>query len=147
MRQGASGTDLNRDDDALATLLRGAGLRCTSPRLAVLGMLAEARQPQSHAEVFAALRPAGLDRATVYRNLQDLASAAIAHRADHGDHVWRFALAEPERRALHFLCVACGEIQALPESAVRLRRTSGTPRSLREGEVAVQVKGRCDGCR
>jgi Fur family transcriptional regulator, ferric uptake regulator len=132
--------------DRSAVLLRGAGLRCTAPRLAVLDLLAEAEQPQSHAEVLARLGGRGFDRATVYRNLIDLAAAGIAERVDLGDHVWRFSLASRERRGPHFLCTDCGEMQALPEDAVRLASSARAPRSFRRREVAVQVKGRCDGC-
>jgi len=127
-------------------MLRGAGLRCTMPRRAVLATLVREAQPRSHADVFAVLGPQGFDRATVYRNLLDLVEVGIARRSDLGDHVWRFTVAARERESLHFLCTDCGEIQALPESAVRLQRSRSTPRSFRRREVAVQVKGRCDGC-
>jgi Fur family transcriptional regulator, ferric uptake regulator len=132
--------------EASATLLRGAGLRCTAPRLSVLDLLAEQSEPQSHAEVLARLGGRGFDRATVYRNLIDLVAAGIAHRFDLGDHVWRFSLASRGRPGPHFLCTDCGEMQTLPEGAVRLASAVRAPRSFRRREVAVQVKGRCDGC-
>lgn len=73
-----------------SSLLRGAGLRATVSRLAVLDLLTERTQPQSHAD--------------------------------------------------------CGELQALPDGAVILTKLPRAPRSSRRREVAVQVKGRCDGC-
>ena len=70
--------------------LRGAGLRKTAPRLAVLEVLERARRPLSHAEVAESLAAEGLDRATVYRNLVALSEAGLVRRSDHGDHVWGF---------------------------------------------------------
>jgi len=131
---------------ALAANIRAAGLRCTGPRLAVLTLLVERPQPQSHAEVFAALKDKAFDRATVYRTLLDLVDARLARRADLGDHVWRFALASGTGATLHFLCSDCGTIQTLPQSAVVLKGSPRTPRSFRRREVAVQITGRCDGC-
>src|SRR4051812_24845920 len=72
--------------------LRGAGLRRTGPRVAVLERLEAATAPLSHGEVAAMLTPAGFDRATVYRNLIDLVKKGLVRRADLGDHVWRFEL-------------------------------------------------------
>ena len=47
----------------------------------------------NHSEVAEALEEAGFDRATLYRNLVDLAAAGILNRSDYGDHSWRFELA------------------------------------------------------
>lgn len=126
--------------------LRAAGLRSTAPRLAVLELLGARREPLSHADVFAALGDEGFDRTTLYRNLINLAEAGLAVRVNLGDHVWRFSLARDDAASLHFLCIACGSVQALPEDAVKLVMTPNTPRALSRKDIAVQVKGRCDGC-
>ena len=55
--------------------LRAAGIRSTSARVAVLQVLHRLRSPVSHAELAAHDELAGFDRATVYRNLIDLADA------------------------------------------------------------------------
>src|SRR5262245_33413425 len=52
---------------AIRERLRGAGLRCTSARLAVMRELAGAGSPVSHAEIADKLAPFGLDKATVFR--------------------------------------------------------------------------------
>ena len=81
----------SRSADAIAelkALLRKSGLRSTSARLAVLAHLQRARTPISHAELAKDLVPTGLDRATVYRNLMDLAESGLVARAELGDHVW-----------------------------------------------------------
>ena len=129
-----------------SSLLRAAGLRATVSRLAVLDILTQRPQPQSHADVLASLGAQGFDRATVYRNLTDLVTAGIARRADFGDHVWRFSLASRGPGKPLFVCTDCGDLQTLPDGAVILAKLPRAPRSFRRRQVAVEVKGRCDGC-
>lgn len=135
-------------------LLRAAGLRSTGPRIAVLRELEIARGPVSHAELADKLAAEGFDRATVYRNLIDLAEAGLAIRSDHGDHIWRFELRTAAAAGAHhkdavhphFVCTECGTVSCLPETAVRIGTGNRIPRSLQERNVEVQVKGTCDTC-
>jgi len=127
-------------------LLKTAGLRTTSPRVAVLKTLDAATQPVSHAELVAALADEVCDRATVYRNLMDLADAGVVARTDHGDHVWRFEL-KRERGAHaeehpHLVCVDCGDVSCLPGVKVKIIAPAG--RKLSKFEV--QLKGHCERC-
>jgi Fur family ferric uptake transcriptional regulator len=135
----------------LKQALRGAGLRATAPRLAVLRNLLAAVGPVSHGEVAAALSADGWDRATVYRNLMALTEAGLLRRTDHGDHTWRFELRAPGRDATvevhpHFLCDACGDVVCLPDGAVQVTPARGTPRAIKQRRYEVQIKGRCDRC-
>jgi Fur family ferric uptake transcriptional regulator len=135
----------------IQAILRGAGLRATQPRVAVLRELVGARSPLSHAEVAEALSADGFDRATVYRNLMDLTEAGLARRADIGDHVWRFELMRPseaheDEAHPHFICGECGAVSCLPEDAVSVKPGRGTPRALKNRAVSVQVRGVCDSC-
>src|SRR5690348_1070891 len=70
--------------ERLRARIREAGLRCTAARLAVLGVLSRAARPLSHADCAAKLDSAGFDRTTVYRNLVELAEAALVARVDLG---------------------------------------------------------------
>jgi Fur family ferric uptake transcriptional regulator len=105
----------------------------------------------SHPELFVALADAGFDRATLYRNLVDLAGVGIVRRTDLGDHVWRYELRSSEDGHVvehpHFVCTGCGEVACLPGVAVRIVATSAeTPRSVRSRKFAVQLSGRCNEC-
>jgi Fur family transcriptional regulator, ferric uptake regulator len=144
-----------RQDDV--ALLRQAGLRGTAPRIAVLRFLERATAPLSHGEIDQALADLGFDRATIYRNLIDLADAGLVSRTDLGDHVWRFELRrrEESHRAgqrtaraghPHFLCTRCGGVTCLPGGAVRLVASRGLPKALSSRAVEIQVKGHCDAC-
>lgn len=138
--------------DRKATL-RTSGLRSTAPRLAVLRELEAAASPCSHAELADKLVQEGFDRATVYRNLIDLTEAGLVQRSDHGDHIWRFELLRtgtstdgaPHSHP-HFVCTECGSVSCLPENAIRISASRGTPRALERRAVEVQLKGACDVC-
>lgn len=136
--------------DQLRQTLRGAGLRVTAPRIAVLRELVEARAALSHADVAVRLA-AEFDRATVYRNLMDLTHADLVRRTDLGDHVWRFEWIGQGRHENaahpHFICGSCGTVTCLPEDAVSVKTPPGAPRALRKKKgIAVQLRGLCDAC-
>jgi Fur family transcriptional regulator, ferric uptake regulator len=130
--------------------IRGAGLRSTAPRVAVLRELEAATAPLSHADLVEALGHEGYDRVTIYRNLTDLTEAGLVVRADLGDHVWRFEL----RRATkghsgihpHFTCTDCGTVSCLPEESVRITPAKGAPKAVSARAVEVHLRGLCDRC-
>jgi len=135
--------------DALQGLVRGAGLRCTAARLAVLEHLLAATGPQTHAEVSASLDHRGFDRATIYRNLTELTEAKLVTRVDLGDHVWRF---EAKRHAggeshghggdhPHFVCTSCGEVSCLDDVHVAIIQRPGAkkPAAIEGGTAAANA--------
>jgi Fur family transcriptional regulator, ferric uptake regulator len=131
--------------------IRSHGMRSTGARVAVLAHLKRASAPLSHTEIYEALEDRGYDRATIYRNLMDLAESGLVVRSDLGDHVWRFELKRPGAGGHapahpHFVCVDCGGVTCLPDLSVRVMPASGAPKALRTKQVEVQVKGRCDSC-
>lgn len=137
----------SKEIDALKAALRGRGLRATPSRLAVLGLLRRHAGPLSHGEAADRLADQGWDRATIYRNLTDLSEANLARRTDVGDHVWRFEAvdeAHADDRHAHFVCTECGIVECLP--GVGLAVGKAAPRAVKQKQVDVQVRGRCDGC-
>jgi len=136
------------DISALQELLRGAGLRSTSARIAVLQRLRRAKTPLSHAELAGQLAPRGLDKATVFRNLSDLTDAGLVVRTELGDHVWRFEIhdrAHGEKgHHPHFVCVTCGSVTCL--GGVKLPPQL-TARGKEIGSVTeILIRGRCKSC-
>lgn len=134
--------------DQMRATLREAGLRATPSRIAVLRLLRASQHPVSHGEVADLLDAEPWDRATIYRNLTDLADAGLVRRTDLGDHVWRFEAVAAGHGAdvhPHFVCTTCGTIECLPDVELALRR-SRTPRAVRARQVEVQVRGVCDAC-
>lgn len=144
-RKSAKGPSL----DDLKARLREAGLRSTAARVAVLRYLWEAGRPVTHADVSEHLESEVFDRATLYRNLIDLAEAGLVSRSDLGDHVWRFELRQPETQGgehPHFVCVDCGAVSCVPGETPLLPAAQKAARAL--GDVdAVVLKGHCATCR
>jgi Fur family ferric uptake transcriptional regulator len=145
-------------DDVVRNRIRGAGMRCTPARVAVLHHLETAPGPLTHAEVSESLHHLGFDRATIYRNLTELTEAGLASRVELGDHVWRF---EAKRAGgghkgddhPHFVCTTCGEVSCLDDVVVAITPRPGVgKRAKREpggriGAVTeILLKGRCEQC-
>lgn len=140
-------------DDArdLKELLRGAGLRATAARAAVLRCLIDAAAPMTHGDVCESLSSLAYDRATLYRNLMDLTEVGLATRTDLGDHLWRFELAgrrhHDESAHPHFVCRECGDVSCLPEDAIAVKAVRDAPHSLRNNDVEIHIRGVCNDCR
>jgi Fur family transcriptional regulator, ferric uptake regulator len=133
--------------ELLKHAIREAGLRATPARVATLQFLRESSTPQTHAAVADFLGPLGADKATAYRNLNDMADAGLLRRTELGDHLWRFeAIASDAGHSHpHFLCVDCGAIRCLED--VQLTSASEEANS-QFGEVTeILLRGHCNDCR
>ncbi|QDU04417.1 Transcriptional regulator PerR [Gimesia chilikensis] len=130
-------------------LLREYGVRATPARITVMQELRAANSPLSHSDLAEKLVPLGFDRATVFRNLNDLADAELISRAELGDHVWRFEAFDPDRPAgekhPHFVCEACGNITCME----KLEFTPVSKRMTRAiGHITeILIKGLCNDCK
>jgi Fur family ferric uptake transcriptional regulator len=135
------------DTAAVRRSVRDRGLRATPSRLAVLELLRTSDAPVSHSDAADRLASHGWDRATIYRNLVDLAEAGLARRTDVGDHVWRFEAVTDEHDGAHphFVCTECGTVECMPEIELAVRRARA-PRAVRARQVEVHVRGLCDAC-
>jgi Fur family ferric uptake transcriptional regulator len=139
----------NPVDDVLEArrILKEAGLRSTPARISVIKALKRSSKPQTHAELAEQLVPLGFDKATVFRNLTDLAEADLVIRTELGDHVWRFLLADPNHDRSshpHFVCIDCGTvscIEDMPLPSPSVRRSHNIARISE-----VLVKGHCGTC-
>ncbi len=147
--------------------LRGLALRVTQARLDVLSLLLRTPRAMSHLEMQEHL-PA-MDRVTLYRALDCLAQAGLAHKITGDDRVFRFSVGnEPEvarasTRASrggvqhqhgHFQCTRCAQVFCLdqPEAKHTLKdqlKTTLAATSLRgfqNHDIEVTIKGWCHRC-
>ena len=128
--------------------IREAGLRATPARIATLKLLHGAASPLTHAEVAEELQDLGVDKATVFRNLNDMATAGLLRRTELGDRVWRFELKADadghDSAHPHFVCVDCGTVSCMEE----IKLTAGSLRLSQEiGEVTeILLRGHCNDC-
>jgi Fur family transcriptional regulator, ferric uptake regulator len=95
-------------------------------------------RPLSHAEVAQALHADGFDRVTVFRNLHDLAKAAILSPVDVDDHTWRFELRTDDNLSgthhSHFVCERCSSVSCLDDISAR-----ALSRTLALGAIVASV--------
>jgi Fur family ferric uptake transcriptional regulator len=138
-----------KNTDELRSAVRASGLRATPSRLAVLEIVRASAAPMSHGNVADRLQSHAWDRATIYRNLIDLAEAGLLRRTDVGDHVWRFEAVSGEHDAAHphFVCTECGTVECLPDLELAMpTKRARAPRALKQRQVEVHVRGLCDAC-
>ena len=107
---------MSRPSEA-ADRIRGAGLRATQARVAVLDTLAELGGHPTADDVARLLRERGssVARASVFNVLDDFASRGIVTVASAGPGAARYEVADG--RHDHFVCRICGAIQDVPRTA------------------------------
>ena len=133
-------------DDWARKRIQEAGLRATTSRVATLLVLRASSAPMTHAEVAAQLAGEKVDKATVFRNLNDMTAANLVRRSELGDHVWRFELIAGDEHSSHphFVCVDCGTVSCL-EDIQLTRRSKAASKQL--GEVTeIVLRGHCNEC-
>lgn len=129
--------------------IRSVGLRATPARVLTLRILREATAPLSHAEVALRLSESNIDKATAFRNLNDMSDAGLLRRTELGDHVYRFeefrAGEQGNDSHPHFLCTVCGVVSCLDN----VKLTAGSQRASEQvGEVTeILLRGRCNTCK
>ena len=140
--------DIKEEVAELRSLIRGAGLRSTSARLAVLQHLRLADSPITHADLAEELVPLGFDKATIFRNLADLTEADLVTRTELGDHVWRFEIRDPDDphqgKHPHFVCVDCGKVTCFSDITFGKATQKRTDQIGRITEILL--KGHCHDC-
>ena len=92
-----------------AQRLRGAGLRYTASRRALVSVLAVSDRPLTIPEILE--RDPSLAQSSAYRNLGELISAGIVHRIIAGDEFSHFELGEDlTAHHHHLVCTRCGRV-------------------------------------
>ena len=159
----------NGIDGLLIALFKAVGLKVTISRLAVLAyfyqqFLTEDSLPLSHSELVERLSQLGLDKVTVYRNLNDLAHANLLLKHSLGDTLWRYSyhhifceslLASPTQPTEansaghhlhahpHFVCTQCHQLACLSFQHQEIPMTW----AFQIGQIEeITVRGICQTC-
>jgi Fur family ferric uptake transcriptional regulator len=132
-------------------MLRARGARVTLPRARVLACLLDAGEALSHLEVQRRLELGAaveaVDRVTLYRVLEWLVDAGLAHRVSGPDRVFRFSAQTSHAMHGHFRCAACARMFCLEESPGLARVIKGMlPAGFSSEAVELTVSGRCGAC-
>lgn len=131
--------------DAVTAQIRQAGARATPARIRVLLLLRAATAAMTHHDLESALGALTLDRVTLYRVLDWLVDAGLAHKSTDARGVFRFsAAAVGEHTAhAHFSCDACGRVfclDAAPPAPPAL------PHGFALSRMEIDLRGRCADC-
>ncbi|MDG1875774.1 MAG: transcriptional repressor [Mariniblastus sp.] len=140
--------EVSNQSKSMKQAIRDSGLRATPARIATLKLLHGADSPLTHAEVAQELHDLGVDKATVFRNLNDMAAAGLLRKTELGDRAWRFELVSEEDGEHgahpHFVCVDCGTVSCMDQ----VKLTAGSMRLSQEfGDVTeILLRGHCKDC-
>lgn len=128
-------------------MLRRAKLRCTRGRVAILRILAVAKEPLTREQIASELGRRGLNKVTIYRALEGFVKAGLVHKAFLRNRTWHFELADNCSESQchpHFTCTGCGTTHCLTEVSLPMAR------SPHKGFVIdrqrVQLEGLCPEC-
>ncbi|WP_420472911.1 Fur family transcriptional regulator [Noviherbaspirillum sp. ST9] len=133
--------------------LRGASVRITDARVKVLAALLDAERAFSHQDVQEAF--AEMDRVTLYRALDCLTDAGLAHKIAGDDRVFRYSAgaehsSEPHHQHGHFKCTRCSKVFCLDSIAEAETLQNALQQSLGKGfrshDIEFTIKGWCADC-
>ncbi len=112
-----NGVSAVKGEDDEVMILKGAGLKSTPGRRALIRVLLEARVPLTRREISSRLSPAEeLNYVSVYRALEAFQERGMIHRVQGEDRTWRYALCGCKSRGHchpHFICRRCGVVECL----------------------------------
>lgn len=134
---------------AIRSAISARQARVTEPRVRVLDLLQSAPEPLRHAEIEEELGREGhpaIDRVTLYRVLDWLVGAGLAHKAADAAGVFRFSAADPDQEHTHhahFRCTRCGGVFCLDMPAPT---PPELPDGFRFGSMTLDIRGECPRC-
>ncbi|WP_297614588.1 Fur family transcriptional regulator [Nocardia sp.] len=145
-----SGTAPGHHEDRVRRLLREHGLRCTTPRLAVLSVL-DIDPPVGHlsaGQIHRRLAEQGreVDVTTVYRTVSTLVEVGVLHALTLDEHVTTYGLADhPHHHAICTRCATMIEVPADRLSTALAQASLGSSFALSE-HAGLTLHGLCPDC-
>lgn len=147
--------DVQRMATQAETQLRSASVRITDARVKVLSLLLSAQRALSHQEVQDAFT--GMDRVTLYRALDCLTDAGLAHKIASDDRVFRYSAGAeqhgrhtPHHQHGHFKCTRCAKVFCLDSIAEAGLLQNALQETLGKGfqshDIEFTIKGWCADC-
>lgn len=103
--------------------LKGAGLRITQPRIAILSTLIKRSQPTSIEQIHGDLASGSCDLVTVYRCLAAFEEIGLVRRSFYHNGTSLYAINLGETNSYHFVCKDTKQVEEIdPETTAELRR-------------------------
>ena len=133
--------------------LRDSAVRSTAARVKVLTALLEAERAFSHQDMQDTF--SDMDRVTLYRALDCLTDAGLAHKIAGDDRVFRYSAgadhgAVPHHQHGHFKCTRCARVFCLDSIGEAEMLQSALQKTLGKGfrshDIEFTIKGWCADC-
>lgn len=135
--------------DEMKGLIKKAGLRLTSHRLAVLSFLVRLSRPATVQEIIDALRKKhDIDQATVYRNLTSLHEAGLLRRLDFNHGHAHYEL-ETGKASHQLVCNSCETVEKIEGISVddAVKRMLKKSRKFKNATThSIEIYGVCKHC-
>ncbi len=135
------------DRQAIYKMLRGASLRCTAGRMALLETLITAQEPLTQEQLGTELSDTDLNKTTIYRALESFVEAGLVHKAYFRERTWYYELACNCGKVSchpHFTCKKCGHTQCLKD--VRVPVVEGLQPGYVVERQKIELHGLCPDC-
>ena len=128
-------------------LLESVNLRQTSPRLAILNVLLNAKAPLTREQIAEQIGTNAPNKTTIYRTLTHLVEKNLVHQAYLEERTWHFELAHncgTHQCHPHFTCNECLQTQCLTNAAAPLVEL---PKGFKMQRQQIHIEGICPNCR
>jgi Fur family ferric uptake transcriptional regulator len=132
------------------TGLRPAGGKRSSKRDRILEIFFRQKGHITADELYDLVRreEPGIGRATVYRSLQWMVSAGVAHKVDFGEGRSRFEPSLRHPRHFHIICTTCHRSSEFLSSDIEaILEEVAAQRHFQTAETTIQMFGVCEDCR
>ncbi|MFA7000867.1 MAG: Fur family transcriptional regulator [Candidatus Omnitrophota bacterium] len=111
---------MKRPHDEIRNSFREGSLRWTGPRRAVTELFIKCAGHLSAADVYRKLAASGVDKASVYRNLEVLRRRGVLVLSGTSERERRYELSERFRPHHHHLvCQSCGDVEEIEGCGLR----------------------------
>jgi Fur family ferric uptake transcriptional regulator len=130
--------------------LRPAGGKRSSKRDRILEIFFRQKGHITADELYDLVRreEPGIGRATVYRSLQWMVSAGVAHKVDFGEGRSRFEPSLRHPRHFHIVCTTCHRSSEFLSSDIEaILEDVAAQRHFQVAETTIQMFGVCEDCR
>lgn len=129
-------------------LLNSAKLKRTGARRAIFEVLLKATRPRTADEIASAIGKGCPNKVTVYRTLESLVGAGLAHKAYVDDRSQYYETADRCSESQchpHFFCTDCEQTHCLTQVTVPM--ASSAPAGFIINRQQVRLEGICPSCR
>ncbi len=127
-------------------ILSSHNQRVTAPRIQILSILKQSKDPLTISEIHSKLSGSNTDLATVYRTLNLFAALKIVSEIDFRDDYRRFELTIDRHHHHHIVCRECGKIDNVEPCGLEEIEKLLAGKGYKEVTHSLEFFGVCERC-